>query len=508
MSDAETAPPGAPDAGDDGTDLLAVRRGKLDRLRAEGIEPFPHDFDGVEAIAAVRERHAGLEAGAETDVRHRIAGRLHARRGQGKMAFLDLDDRGGRLQLQAKLDVLGPERMSRLLEAVDLGDVLGVDGVAFVSRRGELSLRIEDFTVLAKALRPPPDKHHGLQDTELRQRRRELDLLGNEETREAFITRSRIVSEIRRYLDGEGFLEVETPVLQPLYGGALARPFVTHHNALDRDFYLRIATELYLKRLIVGGLERVYEIGKNFRNEGISHKHNPEFTMLEWYEAYADVEDAANRLEACVQHVARAIGVDDPEDPDAIRWTEPWKRQTLAGAIEEATGIDVLAHRDSASLAQVIRDSDATDLDPDGRTWPQLVDDLLSKHVEPFLQQPTMLFDYPVELSPFAKAKRTADGVDTGLVERFEAFACGMEIANAFSELNDPDEQRRRFEEQARLELEGDDEAQPYDEAFVEALEQGMPPTGGLGLGIDRLVICMTGRRTIREVVLFPAMRD
>ncbi|MCK9250191.1 MAG: lysine--tRNA ligase [Solirubrobacteraceae bacterium] len=498
-------PGGAPtaDAADDGTDLLAVRRAKLDRLRAAGVDPFPHDFDDVEPIADVRARHEALEVGAETDVRHRIAGRLRARRGQGKMAFLDLDDRSGRIQLQAKLDVLGPEAMSRLLDDVDLGDLLGIDGIAFMSRRGELTIRVEAVTVLAKSLRPPPDKHHGLQDTEVRQRRRELDLIGNEETRQAFVTRSRIVSEIRRFLDGEGFLEVETPVLQPLYGGALARPFVTHHNALGRDLYLRIATELYLKRLIVGGLERVYELGKNFRNEGISHKHNPEFTMLEWYEAYADVEDAADRLEACVQHVARAIDYDGD-----IRWTERWTRKTLAGAIEDETGIDVLAHRTAEELAAVIRASDRTDVDPDGRTWPQLVDDLLSKDVEPKLIQPTMLFDYPVELSPFAKRKRSETGEDTGLVERFEAFALGMEIANAFSELNDPDEQRRRFEEQARLELEGDDEAQQYDESFVEALEQGMPPTGGLGLGIDRLVICMTGRSTIREVVLFPTMRD
>ncbi len=495
--------PDAATAAEDGTDLLAVRRAKLDRLREAGIDPFPHDFDGVEPIADVRARHEGLEDGAETDVRHRIAGRLRARRGQGKMAFLDLDDRSGRIQLQAKLDVLGPEVMSRLLDIVDLGDLLGIDGVAFMSRRGELTIRVETVTVLAKSLRPPPDKHHGLQDQEVRQRRRELDLIGNEDTRRAFVMRSRIVSEIRRFLDGEGFLEVETPVLQPLYGGALARPFTTHHNALGRDLYLRIATELYLKRLIVGGLERVYELGKNFRNEGISHKHNPEFTMLEWYEAYADVEDAANRLEACVAHVARAVGYEGE-----IRWTEPWTRKTLAGAIQDETGIDVLAHRTAESLAEVVRASDRTDVDPDGRTWPQLVDDLLSKDVEPKLQQPTMLFDYPVELSPFAKRKRTADGEDTGLVERFEAFALGMEIANAFSELNDPDEQRRRFEEQARLELEGDDEAQQYDESFVEALEQGMPPTGGLGLGIDRLVICMTGRSTIREVVLFPTMRD
>jgi lysyl-tRNA synthetase, class II len=495
--------PDAADAAEDGTDLLAVRRAKLDRLRAAGVEPYPHDFDDVEPIADVRTRHEDLEDGAETDVHHRIAGRLRARRGQGKMAFLDLDDRSGRIQLQAKLDVLGPEVMSRLLDDVDLGDLLGIDGTAFMSRRGELTLRVETVTLLAKSLRPPPDKHHGLQDTEVRQRRRELDLIGNEETRQAFVTRSKIVSEIRRFLDGEGFLEVETPVLQPLYGGALARPFTTHHNALGRDLYLRIATELYLKRLIVGGLERVYELGKNFRNEGISHKHNPEFTMLEWYEAYADVEDAADRLEACVQHVARAIDYDGD-----IAWTEPWTRKTLAGAIEDETGIDVLAHRTAEELAAVIRASDRTDVHPDDRTWPQLVDDLLSKDVEPKLIQPTMLFDYPVELSPFAKRKRTESGEDTGLVERFEAFALGMEIANAFSELNDPDEQRRRFEEQARLELEGDDEAQQYDESYVEALEQGMPPTGGLGLGIDRLVICMTGRSTIREVVLFPTMRD
>jgi lysyl-tRNA synthetase class 2 len=503
MSDPTPEQAGSAAAAEDGTDLLAVRRAKLDRLRAAGVDPFPHDFDGVEAIAGIREQHAGLEDGAETDVRHRIAGRLRARRGQGKMAFLDLDDRSGRIQLQAKLDVLGPERMSRLLDDVDLGDLLGIDGTAFVSRRGELTLRVEDVTVLAKSLRPPPDKFHGVADQELRQRRRELDLIGNDDTRQAFIMRSRIVSEIRRFLDADGFLEVETPVLQPLYGGALARPFVTHHNALDRDLYLRIATELYLKRLIVGGLERVYELGKNFRNEGISHKHNPEFTMLEWYEAYADVEDAANRLEACVSHVAAAVGYEGE-----LRWTEPWARKTLAGAIEEQTGIDVLAHRTAEELAEVVRASDRTDVDPDGRTWPQLVDDLLSKDVEPKLVQPTMLFDYPVELSPFAKRKRTPDGEDTGLVERFEAFALGMEIANAFSELNDPDEQRRRFEEQARLELAGDDEAQPYDESFVEALEQGMPPTGGLGLGIDRLVICMTGRSTIRDIVLFPTMRD
>jgi lysyl-tRNA synthetase class 2 len=475
-------------------ELLAARRAKLEQLRADGIDPFPHQFPGVVPISAVHAAHADLEAGAETDARYRVAGRLAARRGQGKMAFLDLVDRSGRLQLQARVDDLGEERMARLLH-LDLGDLVGVDGVAFRSRRGELSLRVEDFAVLAKSLRPPPEKHHGLTDVETRFRRRELDLMANEDARELFILRSRVVSAVRRALDEEGFLEVETPVLQPLYGGALARPFTTHFNAIDRDMYLRIATELYLKRLIVGGLERVYELGKDFRNEGLSYKHNPEFTMLEWYAAYEDYNDAAARLERIVSAAAEAAG-----HSGDIEFAAPWRRVTLRDAIEEATGVDVLAHRDRESLLAAAGDL----LDDKDASWPQLVDDLLSKHVEPNLRQPTIVMDYPVELSPFAKAHRS----EPGLVERFEAFAGGMEIANAFTELNDPDEQRARFEAQVRLSSEGDEETQPYDEAFVEALEQGMPPTGGLGLGIDRLVMLLSGRRSIREVVLFPAMRD
>ncbi len=476
-------------------DLLAVRRAKLERLRADGIDPFPHAFAGVTPIAAVRAAHADLEPGTETDARYRVAGRLHARRGQGKMAFLDLDDRSGRLQLQAKLDVLGVERMERLLE-LDLGDLVGVDGTIFMSRRGELSLRVDDFTVLAKSLRPPPEKHHGLQDVEQRFRRRELDLIGNPESRELFVLRAKIITAVRRALDDDGFVEVETPILQPLYGGAMARPFVTHHNELGRDLYLRIATELYLKRLIVGGLERVYELGKDFRNEGVSYKHNPEFTVLEWYEAYADVYDAADRLEALVGAVARAVGHADPD----VSFTAPWRRTTLAAAILEASGVDILAHRECGSLVTAIGDR----LPTEDRNWPQLVDDLLSRFVEPNLQQPTFLFDYPVELSPLAKEHRE----HPGLTERFEMFAYGMELANAFTELNDPDVQRERFETQARFGQGGDDEAQPHDEGFLLALEQGMPPTGGLGLGIDRLVMAMTGKRSIREVVLFPAMRE
>jgi lysyl-tRNA synthetase class 2 len=479
------------------SDLLAARRAKLDRLRAEGIDPFPHDFPGVEPIAGVAAQHAALPAGEETTISHRIAGRLAARRGQGRAAFLDLVDRSGRMQLHARVDVLGDELFERLV-SLDLGDLIGVDGSAIRTRRGELSLRVEDFTVLAKSLRPPPDKHHGLTDVETRYRRRELDLIANEEARQVFMTRARIIATVRRELDQAGFIEVETPVLQPLYGGAHARPFTTHHNALDRELYLRIATELYLKRCIVGGLERVYELGKDFRNEGLSVKHNPEFTMVEWYEAYADYEVEAARLEQLGEAVSAEL-----DEPPEIDFTAPWRRVTLRAAILEHAGVDVIEHHDSDSLATAIAAAGLDHIGP-GRSWPEMVDDLLSKYVEPTLIAPTFVMDYPIELSPFAKAHRT----EPGLVERWEAYAGGFEIANAFSELNDPDEQRRRFEDQRAQAESGDEEAQPFDEAFLAALEQGMPPTGGVGLGIDRLVMVMTGRRSIREVVLFPAMRD
>jgi len=481
----------------DGADeLLATRRRKLESLRGAGIDPFPHSYPGVEPIAAVRAAHSGLSAGEETSVRHRVAGRLAARRGQGKMAFLDVVDRSGRIQLQARVDELGVEGMDRLL-GLDLGDLIGVDGIAFMSRRGELTLRVLDFAILAKSLRAPPEKHHGLTDVETRFRRRELDLIANEEARELFIVRARVISAVRRFLDAQGFVEVETPVLQPLYGGALARPFTTHHNALDRTFYLRIATELYLKRLIVGGLERVYELGKDFRNEGVDSTHNPEFTMLEFYEAYADYFDIATRCEQLVSYAAAEAGYAGELD-----LSPPWRRETLVGAIRDRTGIDVLEFSDRDSLAGAMAARGLAV--PEGETWPQLVDELLSKHVEPTLIEPTFLMDYPVELSPFAKRHRD----DPRLVERFEAFIGGLEVANAFTELNDPEEQRRRFEEQRALAGAGDEETQPFDEGFLEALEQGMPPTGGIGIGIDRLVMVITGRRSIREVVLFPAMRD
>jgi lysyl-tRNA synthetase class 2 len=484
-------------AEEEGSELLATRRAKLERLRADGIEPFPHAYAGVTPISAVHAARADLPAGEDSEARYRVAGRLHARRGQGKMAFLDLDDRSGRIQLQARVDVLGEEAMARLLD-LDLGDIVGVEGVAFRSRRGELSLRVEIFELLAKSLRPPPDKFHGLHDVETRFRHRELDLIANEESRAVFLARARVVSAIRAYLDQEGFVEVETPILQPLYGGAMARPFTTHHNALDRDLYLRIATELYLKRLIVGGLERVYEIGKNFRNEGISFKHNPEFTVVEWYEAYADYEDVMRRVEELLPRVAEAAGYEGEID-----FTPPYRRVTLRDAIHEGTGIDVLELRDRDALAAAIAAS-GSDMPTDGLTWPELVDDLFSKVVEPTLVAPTFVIDFPKEISPLAKDHRS----QPGLVERFEAFAGGMELANAFSELNDPDEQRARFEAQRRFADEGHEEAMPFDEAYLRALEQGLPPTGGIGIGIDRLVMLLTGKRTIREVVLFPAMRD
>jgi lysyl-tRNA synthetase class 2 len=478
-------------------ELIAERRAKAARIRELDAGAFPYSFAAAESIAEILPRYEHLAPGEETDEHHRVAGRIAARRGAGKMAFLDLVDRSGKIQLHARVDVLGPERFE-LLTMLDLGDLIGVEGAAIRSRHGEVSLRVESFQVLAKALRPPPDKHHGLTDVQTRYRRRELDLMASDETRRLFVDRARIISAVRAYLDGEGFVEVETPVLQPLYGGAMARPFTTHHNALARDLYLRIATELYLKRLIVGGLERVYELGKDFRNEGVSHKHNPEFTMVEWYEAYADYEGEATRLEELVAGAARAVGYEGELD-----FSAPWRRVGFFEAIEQQTGIDLAVHRDIESLTAAIEER-GLQIATEDMTWFQLADDLLSKFVEPTLQQPTFVMDYPVEISPLARQHRS----EPGLVERWEAFAGGMEIANAFSELIDPDVQRERFAAQQRLASEGDEEAQPYDELFVQALEQGMPPAGGVGLGIDRLVMLLTGRDSIREVVLFPALRD
>jgi len=478
-------------------ELMAERRAKAERLRRSDPEAFPYSFRDAEPIEGILDAYEHLSAGEETEDAHRVAGRLTARRGGGGAAFLDLVDRTGKIQLHARSDVLGKEAFERLT-SLDLGDLIGVDGAVLRSKRGELSLRVDGFQVLAKAIRPPPDRHHGLTDVQTRYRRRELDLIGNEDSRKLFRDRARIISAVRAYLDGQGFIEVETPALQPIYGGALARPFVTHHNELDRDLYLRIATELYLKRLIVGGLEKVYELGKDFRNEGVSSKHNPEFTMVEFYEAYADYNDEATRLEELVAAAARSISYSGEID-----FSTPWRRVSFIDAIAEATGIDLSQFPEAPELREAIRKR-GLQIPVEDAGVPQMADALLSKFVEPGLKDPTFVMDYPVALSPFAREHRS----QPGLVERWEAFAGGMEIANAFSELNDADVQRERFEAQQRLAALGDEETQPHDELFLQALEQGMPPAGGVGVGIDRLVMLLTGRDSIREVVLFPAMRD
>ena len=452
----------------------------------------PKRFPDRVEIASVRAEAEQLEPGEERGDARRLAGRVMARRDMGKLVFLDLVDRSGRIQLLVREEKTGPLDL-------DLGDVIGVEGVPARTRRGEPSLAVESVELLAKNRKPLPDTFHGLQDVETRYRQRYLDLLVNEESRADALLRSRVVGAIRRYLDAEGFVEVETPILQPRYGGAFAEPFVTHYNALAADYYLRIATELYLKRLIVGGLERVYEIGKDFRNEGTSYKHQPEFTMLEWYEAYADYRDTMARMEALVAHVAREV---NGTTKTTFRGHEidvgSWRRLKLVDALEEQG----LWTRDADELRRRLEERDV-DTRKD-KTWAQLVDHALERFVEPSLIEPTILHDYPIELSPFA---RTTDD-DPAIVERFEYFVGGMELGNAFSELNDSEEQAERFAMQAGEREAGARETELGDEDYVEALSYGMPPTGGLGLGIDRLAMVLTGSDTIRDVVLFPALRE
>jgi lysyl-tRNA synthetase, class II len=440
----------------------------------------PHRFPNREEIAAARAEAETLEPQA-TGAEHTLAGRIMGRRDMGKLVFLDLVDRSGQIQLLAQPDELGG------LD-IDLGDVVGVRGHATKTKRGEPSLAVTELQLLAKIGRPLPDTYHGVVDAETRYRKRYLDLLVNEETRRDFLIRSELVAAIRRYLDARGFVEVETPILQPRYGGALAEPFVTHSNELDADLYLRIADELYLKRLIVGGLEKVYEISKDFRNESISYKHQPEFTMLEWYEAYADYEDAMALIEDLLRVVTQeATG----STKVAFRGHEidfgpAWKRLSLIEALED----EGVWTRDANDLRKRLQEREV-DTGAD-ETWAQLVDHALSHLVEPKLIQPTILHDYPVELSPLARLKEG----DEGIVERFEYFAGGMELGNAYSELNDAEEQAARFAEMGA-----------EDPDYVEALSYGMPPTAGLGLGIDRLSMLLTGRETIRDVILFPTLR-
>ncbi|HHY37365.1 MAG TPA: lysine--tRNA ligase [Clostridia bacterium] len=477
---------------------MKQRLAKLEVFRERGMNPFGGPFKRTHNTAEVIRDYAFLE-GKEGIA---VAGRIMTYRCHGKATFAHVQDMTGSLQVYARVDVLGDESYD-LFRELDIGDIVGVIGKPFRTRRGEITLEISQWKLLAKALRPLPEKWHGLKDVDLRYRYRYLDLIMNRDVLETFVVRSRIVQAIRAYLDSVGFLEVETPVMQTLAGGATARPFITHHNALDMDLYLRIATELHLKRLIVGGFEKVYEIGRIFRNEGISTKHNPEFTSLELYQAYADYNDMMELTENLVYHVGMTVlgSSSITYEGNAISLTPPWPRIRLRDAIKDKTGVDIKEIKNDEDAAKI-----AGKLGlklTGGVTKGAVVDKLLEVYVEPKLIQPTFLIDYPVEISPLAKRKE--DEPDT--TYRFEAFAGGREIANAFSELNDPIDQRERFLQQARAREKGDEEAHVMDEDFITALEYGMPPTGGLGIGIDRLVMLLTDKPSIRDVILFPTMR-
>ena len=483
--------------------LREERLRKLKLLREQGIDPYPPRFKPSHQIGELVDRFGGLAPGEWTEERVRLAGRITAIRRMGKASFLDLRADGRKIQGYATVNTL--RERYELLELLDVGDFLGVEGLIFKTKRGELSVNIEEFTLLAKALRPLPEKWHGLRDVELRYRQRYLDLLANEEVRQLFLTRTRIVQAIRRFLDERGFLEVETPILQPIYGGAAARPFETYHHALEQPMYLRISDELYLKRLIIGDYPKVYEIGKDFRNEGISTVHNPEFTQMECYQAYADYHDMMALAEELIFYVAReALGrTEITYRGHRIDLTPPWKRITLREAILEQTGIDIEEHRTLEALQAAARERGLR-LEVEGQpTWGKLVDELLSEFVEPKLIQPTFVMDYPVEISPLAK--RIPGRPE--LVERFELFIGGLELGNAFTELNDPQDQLERFLKQEELRRRGDEESHALDEDFIIALEHGMPPCGGLGIGVDRLVMLLTGAASIREVILFPTLR-
>ncbi|UCC90058.1 MAG: lysine--tRNA ligase [Anaerolineales bacterium] len=485
-------------------DQVQQRMLKLQRLREQGTEPYParagRSHTAAEALAAFEETEA---AGGEPPT-VQVVGRLRAIRVMGKSAFAHVEDGSGRIQVYLKQDVLGESAFEIFKRDFDLGDFIGIEGHLFRTRTGEVTVYVRSYQILAKALHPLPEKWHGLKDVETRYRRRYLDLIANEDVRRIFITRTRIVSAMRRFLDEQGFLEVETPTLQPIYGGAMARPFTTHHNALDMTLYLRISDELYLKRLIVGGLDKVYEICKDFRNEGVSTKHNPEFTQMECYWAYADYNDMMWLTEHMVAFIAeQALGsMQFTFQGHQIDVTPPWRRWSLRDAIRELAEIDYMDFPTLDALwTEVQRRGLGMSPQP---TWGKLIDELLGEIVEPTLIQPTFIKDYPIDISPLAKALPD----DPQTVERFEIFIGGLETGNAYSELNDPIGQRERFEQQGVGAKAGDEEAHPMDEDYVLALMHGMPPTGGLGVGVDRLTMLLTDQTSIREVILFPHMRS
>jgi lysyl-tRNA synthetase class 2 len=491
------------------------RREKLERLRARGIDPYPHRYQRThttqEAVAQLErleqkdttEQARGRASGKEAE-EVSVAGRITAIRRMGKSSFFDIRDSSGKIQLLFQDINKYDEEQIRLFNDLDIGDIIGVEGNLLRTKSGEPTVRVGDFTLLAKSLQPLPEKWHGLSDTDKRYRQRYVDLIANTGVKDVFKVRSRVITTIRQFLNQHGFIEVETPVLQPSAGGALAAPFITHHNTLDQDLYLRIATELHLKRLIVGGFDKVYEIGHVFRNEGISTTHSPEYTLLESYEAYADYHDVMKMTEEMVCKVSQQVlgTLEIKYGDDVINLKTPWRRITLRHAVKEYSGIDYVKYPTASGLREKMRSLNM-EADPN-KNWAKLVDELLKTCVRPRLTQPTIIFDYPVSMSPLAKNKPGRERV----AERFQAVAGGLEIANAYSELNDPIEQRERFEEQMK-DRHGDEEEQwTIDEDYLTALEYGMPPTGGLGVGIDRLVMLLTNQQSIREVILFPQLRE
>ncbi len=482
-----------------------IRQGRIDKaqhLRDLGFNPYPYKYEKTASAKELQEKYKSLADGEETTDRYKVAGRVMAIRNSGM--FIDLMDDTGKIQIFSHKQNIDAEKI-KLLKLVDIGDIVGFEGDIRRTPRGELSIKAIDFEVLTKSLKPLPEKFHGLTDVETKYRQRYIDLIINEETRETFRKRSLIIQKIREFLAARGYLEVDTPILQTVASGANARPFTTHHNALDMDMTMRIALELYLKRLIVGGVsERVYEIGKCFRNEGIDTRHNPEFTMIELYQAYADYNDMMELTENMVAYVAKEVlGTTKIKyGENEIDLTPPWDRKTMIGAIQEYTGVDFLSCNnleEAIKLASTIN-VDAQECD----SWGKVIDQVFEEKVEPSLIQPVHIIDYPLEISPLAKVHRN----NTRLTERFETRVNGWEIANAFSELTDPIDQRQRFENQALAKANGDEEAMEIDEDFIEALEYGMPPTGGMGMGIDRLVMLLTNSSTIRDVIAFPTMKN
>ncbi len=479
-------------------EIIQARLKKLQEIRAMGINPYGQKYDYTHNSKQIKDGFEQLEGQSV-----KVAGRVMAIRGHGKAAFFDIQDQEGRIQIYIKKDNVS-EQIFRLFGLLDLGDIVGIKGEVFRTHKGEISVALEHLTMLAKSLRPLPEKWHGLKDVEIRYRQRYLDLIVNPDVKHTFIIRSKIINEMRNYLNDKGFIEVETPVLSPLAGGAAARPFITHHNALDIDLYLRIATELYLKRLIVGGFEKVYEIGKDFRNEGISIKHNPEFTMIELYQAYADYHDMMQLTENMIAYIAQnVLGTTQISyQGEEIDLTPPWKRLTMVEAVKQYTGIDfseIKTDKEAYEAAKGLHVQEIEERDTIGK----ILNAVFEEKVEQNLVQPTFILDYPIEISPLAKKKED----NPNFTYRFEAFIVRREIANAFSELNDPVDQRDRFLQQLKEREAGDEEAHVFDEDFVNALEHGMPPTGGLGIGIDRLVMLLTDSYSIRDVILFPTMR-